>query len=260
MSPPFFLHLEPLNAADKRAIGYDMSSNPVRWTAMQSARDSRQAALSGMVGLVRDQPKNLNTTPPDPPTKPEQPGQPRTTARSGFLLSMPVFHHIQPRATPAERGAALRGWVYMPVRAQDLIDKPAQRAGTGHGFHAAHSRPRRPRWRDALQRSASPGDSAFQETLTLDFSGRRWALSFASLRAFERAQRNLTPQIVPASGLALTLLLAELRQTLGHERIKVSSEVQPVTLDLKTAIPCGLLTSEAVSNAFKHAFREDARG
>ncbi|MHB1668553.1 CHASE domain-containing protein [Thiomonas sp.] len=88
---------------------------------MQSARDSGKATLSGMVGLVRDQPKNLNTTPPAPTgAKPEQPSN--RAPRPGFLLSMPVFHHGRPRANPAERGAALRGWVYMPVRAQDLID------------------------------------------------------------------------------------------------------------------------------------------
>ncbi len=367
------LYLEPLTVANKRAIGYDMSTNPVRRAAMQSARDSGEAALSGVVELVQDQPLQPATTPSSSRAQPEQPDQPRTPARPGFLLYMPVYHHGQPRATPAERSAALRGWVYMPVRAQDLIDNLPSGQGLGtdftlrvhdlgsHGGGLLYSGPQAMR----------PG--AFQETLMLDFSGRRWALHFASLPAFERAQRSITPPIILASGLALTLLLGavldllrrgqeraqrkalrmtqdlrrsdlamrdslkqkdlllqeihhrvknnlqvvhslldlqadtiadgetltrlrdaqarvramalihqvlyqshdfaqvdfgnylelllgELRQTLGHGRIQVSSEVQPVTLDLKTAIPCGLLTSEAVSNAFKHAFPQGREG
>ena len=368
------LYLEPLTAANRRAIGYDMSTNPVRRAAMQSARDSGEAALSGMVELVQDQLQpQPKTTPTSIQAKPEPSALPRTMARPGFLLYMPVFHHGQPRATPAARAAALRGWVYMPVRAQDLIDHLPSGQGLGtdftlrvrdlgaHGGGLLYSGPQ------------AAGSGAFQETLLLDFSGRRWALHFVSLPAFERAQRNITPPIILASGLGLTLLLGavldllrrgreraqkkalrmtqdlrrsdmamrdslkqkdlllheihhrvknnlqvvhslldlqadtitdgetltrlrdaqarvramalihqvlyqshdfaqvdfgnylelllgELRQTLGHERIRVSSEVQPVTLDLKTAIPCGLLTSEAVSNAFKHAFPQGHEG
>ena len=39
-----------------------------------------------------------------------------------------------------------------------------------------------------------------------------------------------------------------------------SDKVQDVTLDIDTAIPCGLILNELVSNALKHAFPDGRRG
>jgi PAS domain S-box-containing protein len=44
------------------------------------------------------------------------------------------------------------------------------------------------------------------------------------------------------------------------ERVRPVIDVREVYLNLDTAIPCGLLINELVSNAFKHAFPEDRRG
>ena len=42
--------------------------------------------------------------------------------------------------------------------------------------------------------------------------------------------------------------------------IKLKLEVVNITLDLDTAIPCGLLINELISNALKHAFPEEQEG
>jgi CHASE1-domain containing sensor protein len=45
-------HIEPFNARNLRAFGFDMASEPARRAALLAARDSGQATLSGKVVLV----------------------------------------------------------------------------------------------------------------------------------------------------------------------------------------------------------------
>ncbi|NJK37094.1 MAG: PAS domain S-box protein [Oscillatoriales cyanobacterium RM2_1_1] len=46
----------------------------------------------------------------------------------------------------------------------------------------------------------------------------------------------------------------------SFERVKFHLEIEPITLNLDTAIPCGLLINELVSNALKHGFFPDQAG
>jgi PAS domain S-box-containing protein len=43
-------------------------------------------------------------------------------------------------------------------------------------------------------------------------------------------------------------------------RVRLESDLQDIHLDINSAIPCGLLVNELVSNALKHAFPEERRG
>ncbi|NEP03171.1 MAG: PAS domain-containing protein [Symploca sp. SIO2E9] len=44
------------------------------------------------------------------------------------------------------------------------------------------------------------------------------------------------------------------------ERISLAINIEPISLDLDMAIPCGLIINELVSNALKHAFPEGKKG
>src|SRR5690606_19221979 len=48
------VYLEPLDARNRIAIGYDMYTNETRRAAMERARDSGVAAASGIVELLQD--------------------------------------------------------------------------------------------------------------------------------------------------------------------------------------------------------------
>ena len=51
-----------------------------------------------------------------------------------------------------------------------------------------------------------------------------------------------------------------LQQTYSMNRITMKDRVEDIALDIDTAIPCGLIVNELVTNAFKHAFSADAGG
>jgi len=94
------VYLEPFDARNQRAFGYDMYSEPVRRAAMERARDEDAAALSGKVILVQETDEDV---------------------QAGVLMYVPVYRHGVPLETIAQRRAALRGWVYSPYRMNDLM-------------------------------------------------------------------------------------------------------------------------------------------
>lgn len=94
------VYLEPLDWRNKKALGFDMFTEPTRQDAMMRARDTGEPALTGKVVLVQET---------------EQDTQP------GFLLYVPVYKSGAPTQTVEDRRAALEGFIYAPFRSHDLF-------------------------------------------------------------------------------------------------------------------------------------------
>lgn len=94
------IYLEPFDWRNQRAFGFDMLSEPVRRAAMERARDSDQAALSGRVLLEQE-------TAEDP--------------QSGVLLYVPVYRTGEELASIEQRRAGLLGWTFAALRVKDLM-------------------------------------------------------------------------------------------------------------------------------------------
>ncbi len=93
------VYLQPLSPQNRLAIGFDMSSDPVRRQAIETAIALKEPVLSGKVQLVQDA------------------GQP---PRPGFLLYMPVFERT------ASGTRQPKGLVYIPMRAEEFLASAAE--------------------------------------------------------------------------------------------------------------------------------------
>ncbi|TCV84164.1 PAS domain S-box protein [Sulfurirhabdus autotrophica] len=191
------IYLEPFDARNQRAFGYDMFSEVTRRTAMEMARDSGKTAISGKVILLQET---------------------KSDVQNGFLMYLPVYRGAAP-ANVTQRRAALVGYVYSPFRMNDLMQGVLGKTAPDVALQIY----------DGLDMSASKEmfksddiksnhHSLFTDTREIEFNGKVWTLRFSSLPAFESDIDTGTPEIIAISGLALTALLSLLLWSLLSTR------------------------------------------
>lgn len=157
------LYLEPFKGRNLRAFGYDMYAEPVRRAAMELARDSGEAALSGKVLLVQESGQDV---------------------QAGVLMYAPVYRNGMPVTTLAQRQAALMGWVYSPYRMNDLMAgllAPWQ-GQLGSSVHlniydGDRVDPGQRIYQSQKEDINDPRTTLFRES-RIDFGGRQWLLVF----------------------------------------------------------------------------------
>ncbi len=93
-------YVDPFEGRNLRAFGYDMTTEPVRREAIERARDSGAATLSGRVSLLQDDSERKVP---------------------GFLLYVPLFRDGVDPGSVAARRERLGGMVYMAYFAADMF-------------------------------------------------------------------------------------------------------------------------------------------
>jgi signal transduction histidine kinase len=185
--------LEPQDAANVRALGYDMWSEEVRRAAMAQARDSGEPAATRRVRLVQEE---------------AVPGE----DQAGFLIYVPVYRGGDVPATLEARRDQLLGFVYSPFRADDLL---AGVLGVAQGMSPALDVfDGAPEEGQLLHRSHAPGAGrGFEFTEILDVAGRRWTLVFRSSPADAAPGGHTVTALVLGGGVVLSLLLFAVTRT-----------------------------------------------
>lgn len=180
--------LEPDTWRNRRALGYDGYTEPVRREAMVRARESGDLALSGKVTLVQETDSDV---------------------QSGVLLYLPIIG-------PERNGTApFLGWAYSPFRMNDLIgtilgelppglrlrvyDGEATQAQTLlFDSHAALS--------DAPIEGLEVLPDTHSYTNPLLVKGRRWTLKFDSLPGYGQEYARFSAGLVILAMLAVLMV------------------------------------------------------
>ena len=222
--------LEPYNERNQRAFGYDMYTEPTRRAAMDAARDSGRAAISGKVTLVQEIDNNV---------------------QAGFLMYVPVYAKGQPTATLEERRQALMGYVYSPFRMDDLMAGILGESGHSIDFSVHDTTdadsPLPLQLYDSATADSRSGDgnADFDRMSTLPLYGRDWTITFHARTGYLNAAEAFGPPAFLAASVVVNamifLLLVRLTRARSHaEELTVKERVlregqESINLELQRA-------------------------
>ncbi|WP_173273604.1 CHASE domain-containing protein [Thiosulfatimonas sediminis] len=192
--------LEPFDWRNKRAFGYDMYSQETRREAMNRARDTGSAAVSGQVTLVQE------TT---------------TDVQYGFLLYEPVYRKNAEILTLEQRREAIIGYVYSPFRAKDFMQGILN--FSHRGLYLELYDGNLPNENSVLYKTngietlKNSNELTFSRTLTLNHSQRVWSLKITAGPEYLAQDTSLQPTMVGILGVIIDLLLFAIITYMGRK-------------------------------------------
>jgi PAS domain S-box-containing protein len=207
-------HVEPFSGANLRALGYDMFSEATPRAAMERARDTGEAALSGKVVLIQDT---------------EQ-----TEKQAGTLLYLPVYQLGVALDSVNARRAAVRGYVYAAFRMTDLITNVL---GAGFSkidleiFDGAQVSPPSLLFDGdaALNTFAKGSATRLQGSKQISVAGQPWTLMFFAHPGYLGAQFGITPELALLGGTLMSLLLFGMTWFQANTRVQAQTLAQELS-------------------------------
>jgi PAS domain S-box-containing protein len=205
--------IEPLS--DLKALGLDVSSEPVRREALAQARDTGQMAASGPIRLVNDQVGQLSV-----------------------LVFAPVYGVGTETATLEQRRREIRGYATGAFRLGNLVEtaiRDLPRAGVTVALFD-HRVPATPRllYDDARGAAAAAGGLAWREGFV--FGGRPWEVRVAATPAFAEGFRPRRSWWLLLGGFLFTGLLGAFLLVVTARAARVEELVVRRTAELQNEL------------------------
>jgi signal transduction histidine kinase len=181
------LYLEPLDERNRRAIGFDVSSEDNRRMTLEKAAATGEPVATGKVFLV---------------VETEEDKQP------GFLICLPIYKGDHNPQDAEERKRLLDGFVYGAFRANNFLAEVKDATKTQDISIAIYDGEAAPENILAQTHSQPPQASGdFTLRKEIDVAGRKWIVEYKALPDFvEKSNSGWTPLIL-GSGLVFSLLL-----------------------------------------------------
>lgn len=205
--------LEPFDERNRQAFGYDMFSQETRRTAMIAARDTGEAAMSGMVTLVQEISDDV---------------------QAGVLMYLPYYETPSIPDTVEARRASSLGFVYAPFRMRDLME-----GILGPGLpefriqiHDGASLSPETLMLDSL--AAEPeAPPIFTTSRELTIGQHQWTLHLSSLPAFEESLDPGKSYIVLAAGIVASLLIFSILWAFSRTGARAHAIATEMTVNLE---------------------------
>ncbi len=207
-------YIEPYDERNKTVFGYDTlsdldypntgdSAHGVRRAAMEQARDSGDAVISGKLRFIFE--KEQDT-------------------QAGFLMFLPVYRHDAPHNTLDTRRANIIGWISGAFRMDDLMTGIL---GTHNSdidievYDGKDLSEKTVMYDSSTHASAFGFNMArFRGSLQINIANHTWTIAVHSLPAFEAGIDAGRQTAVAYSGITISLLLSLLTLILVRSQIK----------------------------------------
>ncbi|MFD2999874.1 CHASE domain-containing protein [Pontibacter toksunensis] len=193
--------IEPFSGRNLRAFGFDMYSDSTRQSAMNMARDTKLPALSGKVRLVQENGED---------------------EQNGFLIYLPIYKNNVDPASIKDRQNQIKGFVYSPFRAKDLMDSIlAQDFRTiDVEVYDGNSLTK-----ESLLYSSDPTlyystrkNSLYSELKTISVGNHTWRLFISTEPGLEKTADTELPYYILFGGTIISLLMAFIIWSLSNTR------------------------------------------
>ncbi|WP_434111943.1 bifunctional diguanylate cyclase/phosphodiesterase [Paraburkholderia caffeinilytica] len=205
---------EPYIGLNRASLGLDAWIDPVRRQAMEKARDSGMASISGKVRLWVDTEAN---------------------ARPGFIMYLPIYAQGQSQDSVAQRRAHLIGWVYASFRMHDVIaslygeQPPGLTIAIYDGIDPSpaallHKTP-------VAAGPHPPAIISANEYLVV--AGHDWTLSMSAQDDFKSRFGRNAELLIASAGIGLSLLLALLTWLMMTGRGRAMRLASAMTQELR---------------------------
>ena len=208
------VQLEPASDSDMHVLGRDLLADPDRRAAMERARDSGQAAITGKLSRLMET---------------------GADSQVGFVMFLPVYQNGASTRTLEDRRANLRGWVVAPCRMDVWM------AGLpGHGDGGIGVRifdgielTSRSLMFDSNPLSAG-GVQAANDTLEyMQIAGQTWTLAVVHYPGEVAPRSRNNAEIIARNGVVLSILLALLAWVLVSDRARTVIMATHMTAELR---------------------------
>ncbi|MDP3795896.1 MAG: CHASE domain-containing protein [Polaromonas sp.] len=199
-------YIEPFDWRNRRALGFDLLSEPTRREALLRSRDTALPSATGKIKLAQET---------------------NEAVQSGFLLCMPVFPRGDVPLTIEGRRATLVGQACSVFRMNDLMRGilGPEKLPNIHlqVFDGSAVSADKLMYDSRQESSATPPESAaFATDQAFEFDGRVWTLRFKTLPAFDATIDVQKPRLILSVGLLVSLLFAAVvwSQSLNRRRAR----------------------------------------
>jgi signal transduction histidine kinase len=200
------IYLEPLDQRNRKAIGFNMSSEENRRQALERARDSGTETLTGKVALIQE-------------NEPDK--------QAGFLMYLPIYKGEKIPLTPQERRENLVGYIYSPFRADDflkIIHNDTSASAIELRIYDGEVKPENLLAQSSYsdpQNFDKRKEEAFYATNDLEIAGRRWVIEYVPLpNSAEQSNLSYIP-VIFIVGVIFSFLLFGLTYFESYSRSKI---------------------------------------
>lgn len=189
-------YLEPFDAINRKAMGFDMASEPVRKATMDNAVQRGVATLSSKIELVQG-------------TTPEE--------KAGFVIYVPLYSTGTIPSTSEEKQKSVQGFVFAGLKAQTLFQNLLEKQYIKVDFEIFDGTEREMNSK-LFDSNPALQEARFEHVKTIALYGREWTFHFKANEVLDIGLNRYIPYIQAFFGILFALIVGRWIHALQRTR------------------------------------------